>query len=79
MPLPADRVSLARLIVARTLQMQLEIRLARQNLLKALQGKPDIKECARLVEDYFDKLLAWNKETGWEKTIDIAIWTSKRT
>jgi len=65
-----------RLIVARTLQMQLEIRLARQNLLKALQGKPDIKECARLVEDYFDKLLAWNKETGWEKTIDIAIWTS---
>jgi hypothetical protein len=65
-----------RLIVARTLQMQLEIRLARQNLLKALQGRPDIKECARLVEDYFDKLLAWNKETGWEKTIDIAIWTS---
>jgi len=65
-----------RLIVARTLQMQLEIRLTRQNLLKALQGKPDINECARLVEDYFDKLLTWNKETGWEKTIDIAIWTS---
>jgi hypothetical protein len=65
-----------RLIVARTLLMQLEIRLARQHLLKALQGKPDINECARLVEDYFDKLLAWNKETGWEKTIDIAIWTS---
>ena len=65
-----------RLIVARSLRMQLEIRLARQHLLKALQGKPDINECARLVEDYFDKLLAWNKETGWEKTIDIAIWTS---
>ena len=64
-----------RLIVARNLKMQLEIRLARQLLLKALQGKPDINECARLVEDYFDKLLAWNKETGWEKTIDIAIWT----
>lgn len=64
-----------RLIVARSLQMQLEIRLARQHLLKALQGEPDINECAMLVEDYFDKLLAWNKETGWEKTIDIAIWT----
>jgi hypothetical protein len=64
-----------RLIVARNLKMQLEIRLARQHLLKALQGKPDINECARLVEDYFDKLLAWNKETGWEKTINIGIWT----
>ena len=22
----------------------------------------------------FDKLLAWNKETGWDKTINIAVW-----
>jgi hypothetical protein len=60
--------------VARNLQMQLEIRAARQSLLKALHGKPDISECARLVEDYFDKLLAWNKETGWDKMINITVW-----
>ena len=60
--------------VARNLQMQLEIRSARQSLLKALRGKPDIGESARLVENYFDKLLAWNKETGWDKMIDINIW-----
>jgi hypothetical protein len=28
-----------------------------------------------LIEDYFDKLLAWNQETGWEKVIDTGIWT----
>jgi hypothetical protein len=65
-----------RLIVARDLRMQLEIRESRQRLLKVLQGRPDIDECAKLVEDYFDKLLAWNTETGWYKTIDIAIWTT---
>ncbi len=27
-----------------------------------------------LVENYFDKLLAWNQETGWDKMIDITIW-----
>jgi hypothetical protein len=60
--------------VARNLQMQLEIRAARQSLLKSLHGKPDISECARLVENYFDKLLAWNKETGWDKMININVW-----
>jgi hypothetical protein len=65
-----------RLIVARDLRMQLEIRESRQRLLKVLQGRPDVDECMKLVEDYFDKLLAWNKETGWYKTIDIAIWTT---
>ncbi len=39
-----------------------------------MQGKPDIDESARLVENYFDKLLAWNEETGWSKMIDITIW-----
>jgi hypothetical protein len=62
------------LTVARNLQMQLEIRLARQSLLKALRGKPDISECAKLIEDYFDKLLSWNKETGWDKMINITVW-----
>ncbi len=62
------------LAVARNLQMQLEIRSARQSLLKALSGKPDIQESARLVENYFDTLLAWNKETGWDKMIKINVW-----
>ena len=62
--------------VARNIQAQLSIRLARQTLLKALKGTPTASESARLVEDYFDKLLAWNKETGWNKMIDITIWRS---
>jgi hypothetical protein len=62
------------LIVARNLQFQLEIRFARQSLIRALKGKPDLNESARVVESYFDKLLAWNKETGWDKMIDITIW-----
>jgi hypothetical protein len=54
---------------------QLDIRASRQSLLRALRGKPDLKECSRLIEDYFDKLLAWNQETGWEKVINTGIWT----
>jgi hypothetical protein len=64
-----------RLIVARDLVKQLDIRASRQSLVTALRGKPDLEECARLIEDYFDKLLAWNQETGWEKVIDTGIWT----
>ncbi len=63
-----------RLVVARNLQFQLEIRSARQSFLRALEGKPGVDECAKLVENYFDKLLAWNQETGWDKMIDITIW-----
>ena len=62
--------------VARNLQAQLGIRAARQSLIRALQGKPDIKESERLVQDYFDTLLAWNKTTGWDKMLDIGIWTT---
>jgi hypothetical protein len=62
------------LAVVRNLQIQLGIRLARQSLLRTLRGKPSVTDCARLVENYFDKLLAWNKETGWDKMIDITIW-----
>lgn len=62
------------MVIVRNLEFQLEIRLARQSLLKALQGTPDVNECAKLVETYFDKLLAWNKETGWDKMIDITVW-----
>lgn len=63
-----------RVTVARSLQLQLEIRSARQSFIKAMQGKPDLNESARLVENYFDRLLAWNKETGWDKMIEITIW-----
>jgi hypothetical protein len=65
----------ARLTVARDLLKQLDIRASRQSLLRALRGKPNAEECSRLIEDYFDKLLAWNQETGWEKVIDTGIWT----
>jgi hypothetical protein len=64
-----------RLVVARDLLTQLDIRAARQTLLKALHDKPDVAQCAQLVEEYFDKLLAWNQNTGWEKVIDTGIWT----
>ena len=26
-------------------------------------------------QEYFDKLLSWNQNTGWEKVIDTGIWT----
>ncbi len=60
--------------VANNLRMQLEIRFARQQLVEALKGQPTPAECANLVGNYFDKLLAWNKETGWDKMIDITVW-----
>ena len=63
-----------RFAVAKILQRQLEIRSARQSLLKALEGSPSVQECATLVENYFDKLLAWNQETGWDEMINITIW-----
>jgi hypothetical protein len=62
------------LAVARNLEFQLEIRSARQKLIQELRGKPDIQECSRLVENYFDRLLAWNHETGWDRMIDITVW-----
>lgn len=64
------------LAVAKTLRAQLGIRLARQSLLKALRDKPSVGKCESLVQDYFDKLLAWNQETGWDKMLDISIWTA---
>ncbi|HWR16819.1 MAG TPA: alpha-glucuronidase family glycosyl hydrolase [Terriglobales bacterium] len=62
------------LSILRNLKMQLEIRAARQTLLEAMRGKPSIAESSALVEDYLDKLLAWNKETGWNKMIEITVW-----
>jgi hypothetical protein len=62
--------------VARDLVSQLKIRAARQRLLQALFAKTDKEECERLVESYLDALLAWDRQTGWEKEIDIGIWRS---
>jgi hypothetical protein len=61
--------------IAQDLLKQLDIRAARQSLLAALRGKPSLDECARLITTYFDRLLAWNAETGWENVIDTGIWT----
>jgi hypothetical protein len=62
------------LAIARNLRMQLEIRRARQAFVAAMRDKPTVSESSRLVEQYFDRLLAWNKETGWDKMIDITVW-----
>lgn len=66
------------LAVAKNLEMQLGIRDARQRFIQAMNRdeKPSVQESAHLLEDYFDKLLAWNHETGWEKMIDITIWNA---
>jgi hypothetical protein len=57
-------------IALRDLQDQLSIRLARQTLINELSGGTDVATSRGLVEDYFDRLLAWNKKTGWEKMMD---------
>lgn len=63
-----------RLSVAKALQRQLEIRLARQSLINAMESNPSVEEASRLVENYFDRLLAWNEETGWDTMLNITIW-----
>ena len=37
-------------------------------------GKTTPAECAELVESYLKALLEWNRETGWEKMMNIGIW-----
>ena len=63
-----------RLALLGVLKAQLEIRFARQSLIQALRGTPSLTESAALLERYFDALLAWNRETGWDEMIDITIW-----
>eukprot|EP00746_Dinoflagellata_sp_MGD_P140633 gnl/MRDRNA2_/MRDRNA2_73853_c0_seq1.p1 gnl/MRDRNA2_/MRDRNA2_73853_c0~~gnl/MRDRNA2_/MRDRNA2_73853_c0_seq1.p1 ORF type:complete len:654 (-),score=83.53 gnl/MRDRNA2_/MRDRNA2_73853_c0_seq1:455-2206(-) len=62
------------LSVPKNLQMQLETRLARQSLVQGIQQNSSLEASTGLVESYFDKLLAWNNATGWNKMIDITIW-----
>lgn len=63
-----------RLTLLGVLRSQLEIRAARQAFIQALRGTPNVTDSAALLERYFDALLAWNRETGWDEMIDITIW-----
>ena len=61
-------------IILRILRWQLEIRLARQTFIYGLKRGPSVNETAHLLEKYFDTLLAWNNETGWNKMISLNVW-----
>lgn len=39
-----------------------------------LQPNSSLDDSTQLVEDYFERLLAWNQETGWDTMIEISIW-----
>jgi hypothetical protein len=60
--------------VLKNLQLQLEVRAARQEFIAAMNGTPTFEQSQQLVESYFDKLLAWNQATGWNKMVEITIW-----
>jgi hypothetical protein len=60
--------------VAEDLVFQLRIRAARQRLVKGLYSKTGKSEFSKLVENYLDLLLAWDKQTGWDRLIKIGIW-----
>lgn len=60
--------------IARSLAYQLKIRAARERLLRIRTGKTTPAECAELVANYLEALLEWNRETGWEKMMNIGIW-----
>jgi hypothetical protein len=62
--------------IARALAYQLKIRAARERLLRIRTGKTTPAECEELVANYFQALLEWNRETGWEKMMNIGIWRS---
>ena len=57
--------------IAQNLQLQLETRFARQSLVGELQRDSSVAVATQLVEQYFDKLLAWNEATGWAKMLNI--------
>jgi hypothetical protein len=63
-------------IIARGLAHQLKIRVTRERFLQIHTGKTTSAECAKLVVNYLEALLDWNRETGWEKMMNIGIWRS---
>ncbi len=60
--------------IARCLAYQLKIRATRERLLRIRTGMTSSAECAELVANYLKALLEWNRETGWEKMMNIGIW-----
>jgi hypothetical protein len=60
--------------VAKDLVFQLKIRVARQRLEAGLYSRTTKAQFAKLVEEYLDVLLAWDKQTGWNRLIKIGIW-----
>ncbi len=63
-------------IIARGIAHQLKIRVTRERFLRIRTGKNDRADCARLVTEHLEALLEWNRETGWEKMMNIGIWRS---
>lgn len=60
--------------IARCLAYQLIIRATRERLLRIRTGKTSAAECRELVTNHLKALLEWNRETGWEKMMNIGIW-----
>ena len=60
--------------IARCLAYQLKIRATRERLLHIRTGKTSAAECAQFVTAYLEAMLEWNRETGWEKMMNIGIW-----
>jgi hypothetical protein len=53
---------------------QLKILMAKYQLISEIESKVDVAKCSKLVENYLDQLLDWNRITGWQKMAEIAIW-----
>ena len=56
------------------MQLQLDIASARQSFLKALPASPVSENAPSSLRIIFDKLLTWNKETGWDKMTNLTFW-----
>jgi len=61
-------------IVSEIALLDLNLDLAGGHALDLLHGTPSVADSAALLERYFEALLAWNRETGWDEMIDITIW-----
>ncbi len=61
--------------VAGMLLRQIEIQLARQTLIQALNEKATLAKSEELLGNYLVDLLAWNEDTGWDKMLQLGIWT----
>lgn len=60
--------------VARMLLRQLDIQMARASFIQGVKNRESAEKCEELLADYFDKLLAWDRDTGWSRMQKIGIW-----